>query len=201
MKFSVKFSVKFIANKLFGFALSCALALSLGITPVPTLAEPPPHAKAHGWRKKNDPNYRGYIGKTWERDYGVLGGRCNTDAVLTVAGGAVGGVIGARVGEGDAVAVIVGAAIGAIVGNRIGRQIDSTDQACVGHALELSPIGKAVRWSNAQTGVTYELTPLRDLGKGCREFRLNAQHAGKRESANRVACTQSAGRWELQPMK
>ena len=28
----------------------------------PVLADPPPWAPAHGWRKKHDPNYVGYTG-------------------------------------------------------------------------------------------------------------------------------------------
>src|SRR5688572_31552897 len=42
--------------------------VSAVLVPVPSPAEPPPHAKAHGWRKKNDPNYVGYTGHKWEKD-------------------------------------------------------------------------------------------------------------------------------------
>ena len=34
--------------------------MALAVYPVPSPAEPPPWAPAHGWRKKNDPNYIGY---------------------------------------------------------------------------------------------------------------------------------------------
>jgi surface antigen len=176
-------------------AACVALALS-----APVLAEPPPHAKAHGWRKKNDPAYAGFRGKTWERDYGVVSlGRCNTDAVLGVAGAAIGGIIGAQVAEDSgtdrAIAVIVGSAIGAVVGAKIGRQIDRTDQACIGHALELAGAGKTVRWDNG--GVAYELTPTRDIGTSCREFKLNATRGDLREATTRIACTSGNGAWEL----
>src|SRR3989304_10086085 len=76
------------------------LVLALPSLPPPALSNPPPWAPAHGWRKKNDPHYVGYTGKKWERDYGIIGGRCNTAAVGAGLGGAVGGVLGSQVGKG-----------------------------------------------------------------------------------------------------
>src|SRR3989304_2554462 len=67
------------------------LVLALAFLPPPALSDPPPWAPAHGWRKKNDPHYVGYTGKKWERDYGIIGGRCHTAAVGAALGGAVGG--------------------------------------------------------------------------------------------------------------
>ncbi len=167
----------------------------------PAAADPPAHAKAHGWRKKNDPTYPGYQGRTWERDYGIVSmGRCDTDAVLGVAGAAVGGIVGAQASQGAddtnrAIAIIVGTAVGAVVGSKIGRQIDRTDRACMGHALELAAVGKTVRWDNQQ--VRYELTPIRDVDSNCREFRLKAARGKLNESATRVACSTRKGSWEL----
>ena len=164
-------------------------------------ADPPPHAKAHGWRKKHDPEYAGYKGKTWERDYGIVSlGRCDTDAVLGVAGAAIGGIVGAQASQGAddasrAIAVIVGTAVGAVVGSKIGRQIDRTDQACIGHALELGVVGKTVRWENQQ--VRYELTPTRNLGSTCREFKLKASRDKLNETTTRVACSSGDGTWQL----
>lgn len=179
--------------------LAAAAAAAVLATSLPALAEPPPHAKAHGWRKKNDPAYRGYTGKQWEKDYGVVSGRCNTDAVLAVAGGAIGGIVGARVGDQDsrAVATIVGAAIGAVIGAKVGRELDRADQACIGHSLELAGDNKAVRWNNAQTGVAYELVPLAGDGRNCRNFRLNATRGSANESTLRKACRDGQGQWQL----
>ena len=78
-----------------------AVLISLALLPLPTPAAPPDHAKAHGWRKKNDPNYVGYTGKKWEKDYGITEGRCNTAAVGAVVGGVVGGAVGSRAGKED----------------------------------------------------------------------------------------------------
>ncbi|GIL06694.1 MAG: glycine zipper domain-containing protein [Burkholderiaceae bacterium] len=179
--------------------LATAAAVLAFATSLPAAAEPPPHAKAHGWRKKNDPNYRGYTGKVWEKDYGVVSGRCNTDAVLAVAGGAIGGIVGARSSDPDsrAVAVIVGTAIGAVLGAKIGRELDRADQACIGHSLELAGDNKVVRWNNAQTGVAYELVPLAGDGRNCRNFRLNASRGAASESALRKACRDGQGQWQL----
>jgi surface antigen len=186
-----------LARVVVSFALVCALPV---LTAAPALAEPPPHAKAHGWRKKNDPTYPGYTGRAWTQDYGVVStGRCNTDAVLTAVGGVVGGVIGSQVSNSSdrTVAIIVGSAIGAIAGNQIGKQIDRTDQACIGHSLELAPDNKPVRWSNPQTGVAYQLVPTGVDSRNCRNFRLEATSGGRKQATQRVACPSGDGRWEL----
>jgi len=76
--------------------IHCALTalVALAMLPIPAPADPPSWAPEHGWRKKNDPNYVGYTGKRWEKDYGVLEGSCNTQAVGAVVGSVVGGTIG-----------------------------------------------------------------------------------------------------------
>ena len=73
-----------------------------------TMAEPPAHAPAHGWRKKHDPSYVGYTGTKWERDYQVASGSCNREEIGAVVGGVIGGVIGKQVSseENRTVAVI-----------------------------------------------------------------------------------------------
>src|SRR5213593_4099413 len=111
--------------------LAFVALLSVGLLPVPSPADPPPWAPAHGWRKKNDPNYVGYTGKKWEKDYGVLEGHCNTQAV--------GGAVGARAAKNEnrPVAILVGGVLGAVIGAKIGRAIDDADRGCMGHALEL----------------------------------------------------------------
>src|SRR5438045_3685546 len=127
-----------MANTKTQVALAAFIALSF--VPVPSPADPPPWAPAHGWRKKNDPNYVGYTGKQWPKDYGILDGRCNTAAVGAVLGGVVGGAIGSQVGSGDnrPVAMVVGTVLGAVIGSKIGADIDNGDRGCMGHAFELA---------------------------------------------------------------
>ncbi|MFN2644533.1 MAG: glycine zipper 2TM domain-containing protein, partial [Burkholderiales bacterium] len=148
--------------------------LGIALLPIPAPADPPPWAPAHGWRKKNDPNYVGYTGKKWDQDYGVLEGTCNTQAVGAVVGGVAGSAIGSRHGNDSnrPVAILVGGVLGAVIGAKIGRAIDDSDRACIGHALELARERNTVRWTNS-AGVRYELTPTRNLGdkaSPCREF-------------------------------
>jgi surface antigen len=183
-------------------AIAAALALSL--LPVPSPADPPPWAPAHGWRKKNDPNYVGYTGKKWNKDYGVLEGRCNTAAVGAVVGGVVGGAVGSQVGNGSnrTIAILVGTAVGAVIGAKIGQEVDAVDRGCMGHALELTGERKTVTWSNH--GVTYYMTPTRnytDRNMPCREFTttttVGKKKKAKQEVVTGVACRQPNGDWVL----
>ena len=119
---------------------------------------------AHGWRKMNDPSYVGYTGKKWDHDYGVIKGRCNTAAVGAVLGGAIGGAVGSRADKDQRpTAVVLGTVIGAVIGAKIGHEIDESDRACMGHSLELAGVKTTVVWKNETTGVTYRLTPTRNL--------------------------------------
>jgi surface antigen len=189
------------------------------------LADPPPWAPAHGWRKKNDPNYVGYSGKKWEEDYGVLEGKCDAAKVGTVLGGVVGGAVGSQLAKDSPnrpVAIVVGTVIGALIGNKIGAEIDTGDRGCMGHALELAGEQKPVKWVNSRTGVTYVLTPTRNIGdrkSPCREFTTVAFSGGKEgkghegkghegkgkgkgargseASVKGVACRKGNGEWEM----
>ena len=177
------------------------LALALAAPPM-SYADPPPHAPAHGWRKKHDPYYIGYTGKKWDRDYGVIDGRCNREAVGAVLGGVVGGTIGSQVvkGEGRAVAIVVGSVLGAVIGAKIGRELEEADRACMGHALELAGDGKPVTWADAQTGLSYAVTPARGFkqnGRSCREFTTAVTSKGRRETVTDRACRSSDGTWEI----
>lgn len=170
------------------------------------LADPPRHAPAHGWRKKHDPYYVGYTGYRWDRDYGILSGRCNREEIGTVLGGVIGGVIGNKVADRDdrAVATIIGAAAGALIGNRIGRELDEGDKSCFGHALEVGQAGQPVNWTNESTDVRYEMIPgdqSSDYGDGCREFRLRATASEGSSDRGGVACRTEEGVWEVASAK
>ena len=168
---------------------------------VPAFADPPAHAPAHGWRKKNDPGYAGYSGRQWERDYGVRSGRCDRSEIGAVLGGVAGGVIGAEAGKGEdrGAAIVLGTVIGAAIGYEIGRSMDVTDRSCVGHALELTEPGQTVSWTNLNTRVSYKLTPTGDAGRvdGCRKFRLIATGGFGLSEGRTVACPRSDGTWDV----
>ena len=183
--------------------LLCAVVLgSTLFAGVAVLADPPDHAPAHGWRKKNDPRYVGYTGGGWDQDYGIVEGNCNRKEIGTVLGAVVGGAIGSRIGDGDGrvVATVIGAVLGAAVGRTVGRDLDEEDRACVGHALELTRQGQSVRWLNEQSDVTYLLTPQppsKKDAKNCRKFALKVTRGGKMQTSNGRACRDSAGVWTM----
>ena len=166
------------------------------------LADPPDHAKAHGWRKKHDPRYVGYTGRDWDRDYGVLEGSCNRKEIGTVVGAVLGGAIGSQVGGDDnrVVAIVVGSVLGAVIGRQIGRDLDDGDRACVGHALELGQIGRGVRWVNERTRVDYTVTPLAVVNgdpKNCRRFDIKTAFDGKSQRSKGMACRDEGGTWKM----
>jgi surface antigen len=183
--------------------LARTLLVLLIALPCIALATPPSWAPAHGWRKKNDPTYAGYSGRSWDNDYGVRSGRCDRAEVGAVLGGVAGGVIGAETSKGDqrAVAIVVGTVIGAAIGAEIGRRMDKADRSCVGHALELAAPGQTVTWMNAGTGVSYKLTPSDkpEGADGCRKFRLVATGSFGLSEGRTVACPAADGTWSLSP--
>lgn len=165
-------------------------------------ADPPAQAPAHGWRKKHDPEYVGYTGTKWERDYDISEGRCNREEIGAVLGGVVGGVVGSRAGSDDhrTVATILGVAAGALIGARIGRELDDADRGCVAHGLELGQPGRRVTWVNPKTGVRFALVPggaSKTDGKNCRSFVLTATRDGKKENRRGTACQAGAGEWKI----
>lgn len=178
------------------------LALGFSLAAPVFGGSPPDHAPAHGWRKKNDPHYVGYKGREWERDYGVVEGRCDRATIGTVLGGVVGGVVGAQIGDGSGrvVATILGTVIGAVIGREIGKDMDDADRACVGHALELAKEGQRVRWSNERSGVAYVLTPMAiRANSNCRDFSLQATINGSSDTRQTQACRTGDGTWQLSP--
>jgi surface antigen len=171
--------------------------------PVATiLAQPPAHAPAHGWRRKNDPYYPGYNGKQWERDFDISSGSCNRQEIATVIGGIAGGVIANRVAdEHKPLATIVGAIAGSVIGNRIGRELDEADRGCFGHALEIGSAGQRVTWANETNGLRYELSPGANRPRGntaCREYTL-VTGVGRRDRTSHtgLACQSAPGVWQV----
>jgi surface antigen len=179
--------------------LTAFVAISLSAV---ALADPPAHAPAHGWRKKNDPNYVGYTGTKWERDYQVASGSCNREEIGAVVGGVIGGAVGAHNSsdENRTVAVLIGAAVGALLGSRIGKALDDADRGCFGHVLEIGAAGRPVKWSNSKSGVSYTLVPgagNKVKGKSCRQYALTATRGKTTEKRQGTACQTSVGVWSL----
>lgn len=145
--------------------------------------------------------YRGYGGDDWSNDYGVVRrGRCDTDSGLTVFGAIAGGIIGNSTATpaNRGVATVFGAIAGGIIGNAIGSAIDEGDRACIGHSLELVPIGRPVRWRNPHSRIGWLMTPVRDVSRSCREFDLVREYGGRYGHERVVACRRERGDWEFQ---
>jgi len=173
-----------------------ALAASLGAAPV--LADPPSHAPAHGYYKKDKKakHYKGKSGAVYVRDYGIYSGRCNRDEIGAVIGGVTGAVIGSQVTrpEDRVVGMVVGGVIGAVLGHAIGDSIDDRDRACMGHALELGRPGVPVLWHHDRH--EYRFVPGVDAGNGCRNAALSVNGGRTR---NVVACPSGRGEWSFRP--
>lgn len=184
------------------FFPAVVLALVAAALAAPALADPPPQAPAHGWRKKHDPYYVGYTGYKWRDDYGIRSGRCDRERVGTVLGAVVGGAIGASVADGDdkLIAILAGATIGAIIGREIGEDMDRNDHACFGHSLELLEDGRRVRWAGARPGLYWVVTPDRRFerdGRVCRHFTLVREVGGKTVRKRGSACRHGDGDWRM----
>ncbi len=170
--------------------------LVLGMMPLfcagVALATPPSHAPAHGWRAKHDPYYAGHSGRKYREDFGILSGRCNRDAIGAVLGGVGGAVIGGQVAGRDdrAVGMVVGGVLGAVLGHAIGEELDKSDRACMGHALELGKAGTPVEWRHG--GHHYRFTPRGDAAGGCRYATLVMDRRKPREI---LACPDPRGEW------
>ena len=144
--------------------------------------------------------YHGYYGDGWDNDYGVVSsGRCNTDAVLGVAGAVTGAVIGNNTAApgNRGVATVIGAIAGGIIGSAIGNSIDDSDRACMGQSLELASIGRPVVWVNPRSRVAWRVVPLGNVSHECREFAVYRDFRGRHSREHVVACRRDRGYWEF----
>jgi uncharacterized protein YcfJ len=96
-----------------------ALALAARVSAGPAFADPPSHAPAHGYYKKDKQarHHKGKSGAVYVHDYGIASGRCNRDEIGAVIGGVTGAVIGEIAGRDDrVVGMVVGGVLGAANG-------------------------------------------------------------------------------------
>ena len=125
----------------------------------------------------------------------------------TVLGTVAGAVAGARFGKGSGrvAAGVAGALLGAFVGSQIGESLDRADrlamQNSTNDALERSPSGNAVAWSNPDSGNYGTVTPAPaykdSRGQYCREFTQTVTVGGRTEEAYGTACRQADGAWKI----
>lgn len=119
-------------------------------------------------------------------------------------GAAFGGLIAAAAGGGGA--AIAGAVIGgALLGGLAGNMLDQRDKRLAAEAqqraLESTPTGTPVAWSNPDTGHSGTVTPVKTYQSGgtyCREFQSDVVIDGKPDKAWGTACRQPDGSWKVQ---
>lgn len=125
----------------------------------------------------------------------------------TVAGGAIGAILGSTIGDGRGavIATAVGAVGGALVGSHIGKRLDQRDQTAMKKAtysaLENSKTETKTMWENHDSGNTGTVTPTRTFemadGSYCREYTSMVEVAGESETAYGTACRQDDGSWKI----
>jgi surface antigen len=125
-------------------------------------------------------------------------------ADVGTATGAVGGAaIGGLLFHGDSQipAMIVGGILGGTIGNRIGNQMDEQDRARMSQAIIRTPTHQTAAWTNPDTGITYQVTPIRTYQttqhRYCREYQTTVIINGEAQKAYGTACRQPDGSWKI----
>jgi surface antigen len=119
----------------------------------------------------------------------------------SAAGGALGGLLGNQLGKGsgNTLMTIAGVVGGALAGGYVGRNMDPTDQACVGQTLEHTPTAQTVAWQNPNSGSSYWVTPTQNYqapnGDQCRNYISQAVINGQTQQIENTACRDANGAW------
>ena len=125
----------------------------------------------------------------------------------TVAGGAIGALLGSTIGDGrgSVWAAAAGAIGGALLGSHVGKQLDERDQIVIQkatyNALENSASNSRTSWNNPDSGNAGSVTPTRTFemadGSFCREYTSMVEVGGESETAYGTACRQDDGSWKI----
>ncbi|NQY82895.1 MAG: hypothetical protein HRT36_07820 [Alphaproteobacteria bacterium] len=136
----------------------------------------------------------------------LAGCQTNKD-VGTLAGGAIGGLLGSHVGDGNGqlVAIGLGTITGAMLGGHLGSQLDRASkqkiEQQVSHTLEFNRDGQANNWRDPNKSVGATTVPIKTYqtksGDYCREFQQEIEVAGQTELGYGTACRQPDGSWKI----
>jgi surface antigen len=128
-------------------------------------------------------------------------------AVGTVGGAVLGGVIGSQFGggQGRLWTTGIGAVLGAIAGSEVGKSLDRADKVYMSTttqaSLEHSQTGSTSTWQNPDSGNSSTVVPTRTYqqpdGQYCREFEQTVTIEGRAEKAYGTACRQPDGAWQI----
>ena len=148
-----------------------------------------------------------YIRKTGTRTLfiivlGYLLTACNPTRqdIGTVAGAATGAYAGSVIGNGGGqlVAIAIGALAGSYLGGAVGEYMNDVDRDNTRQALESSPTGSTMNWTNPETGINYNVTPTNTFSNDdglCREYTTESISSGQVEVDHDTACRQEDGSW------
>jgi len=124
-------------------------------------------------------------------------------AIGGLGGAAVGGLIAAAAGGGGtaiAASVIGGALVGGLAGNLLDQRDRRLADEAAQRAFETAPSGKAVAWTNPDSGHSGTITPVRTYqsnGRYCREFQQTVTIGGRPENSFGTACRMPDGAWQI----
>jgi len=154
-----------------------------------------------------------YAGGPGDQRQGRYDGCSDNEAVGTVAGAIVGGVIGNQFGRGsgNTAATIGGALLGGIAGNAIARDSCRNDRADAYYynqsyydAFDKPEYGRRYEWNNPHSGNHGYVTPSRRVDARsygyhdeCRAFTETVFENGRSYDDERVACRMDDGRWQI----
>ena len=127
----------------------------------------------------------------------------NKTTIGGLGGATVGGLLAAAAGGGGA-GIAAGVIGGALLGGLAGNLLDDRDRRMANDAaqgaFETAPSGKAVAWSNPDSGHAGTVTPVRTFqsnGNYCREFQQTVTIGGRPENSFGTACRQPDGSWRI----
>ena len=130
------------------------------------------------------------------------------ETIGTVAGGALGALLGSQIGsgKGQLAAVAIGAIAGAWGGSELGKKMDEEDkiyaQRTAQDAMEYNKAGQTSTWRNPDSGNSGTVTPVQTYenaaGKDCREFETSIYVDGEQEKGTGTACRQPDGSWQIE---
>ncbi len=115
-------------------------------------------------------------------------------------GAGTGAFVGSQIGSGTGqlAAVAIGALLGGYVGGNIGQNMDELDRYQTQKALESTPTGQTVGWTNPDSRIGYQVTPTKTYESSsgpCRDYTTEAIIDGQPEILHGTACRQSNGNW------
>jgi len=120
--------------------------------------------------------------------------------VGALVGAGTGAFFGSHIGSGTGqlAAVAIGTMVGTYVGGSIGQQMDELDRYRAQEALETAPTGSTTSWTNPDSDVQYNVTPIHtyETASGpCRDYTTEAIIDGRAEVVHGTACRQTDGTW------